>query len=56
MQQMQGVASAFTSRTQGVHHLLMLPKLQGRAWGLLLRLERGRQLLLRPLQDVGRRR
>ena len=53
---MQGTDLVFTSCTQGVCHLLMLPKLQVRAWGLLLRLGRGRQLLLRSLQDVGRRR
>lgn len=53
---MQGIASAFTSCTQGVRHLLMLPKLQVRAWALLLRLGWGRHLLLWSLQDVGRRR
>ena len=50
----QRIALAFTSCTQGVRHLLMLPELQVRAWALLLRLGRGRQLLLRSLQDVGR--
>ena len=56
VERMQGIGLAFTSRPLGVRHFLMLPKLQVRAWGLLLRLGRGRQLLLGPLQDVGRRR